>query len=154
MFRSYLWGCFFVKNNRNPTPDLRLLLRSILTWLATALVLLILSAFVLARIGVGSAVLGYVSSGISFFAALAAGIALGRDRRSGLLVRSLLTALILAVILLTAGFLVGDKQINPSAMLSVVSFTFAGTVVGAGLSGGRRPARQRSAFRAAKRVRS
>lgn len=143
-----------MKNNRNPTPDLRLLLRSILTWLVSALVLLILSAFILSRIGVGSAVLGYVSSGISFLAALAAGIVLGRDRRSGLLVRAMLAGLILVVLLLTAGFLVGERELSPSGILSVVSFTFAGAVVGAGLSGGRRPGRQRSAFRAKSRIRS
>lgn len=153
MFRSYLWGCFFLKNNRNPTPDLRLLLRAILAWLVAAFVLLLLSAFVLSRIGVGSAVLGYVSSGISFLAAAAAGITLGRDKRNGLLARSLLAALILVVILLTAGFLVGDREISSSAVLSVISFSFAGTLVGASLSGGRRPTRRQSSFRAKSRTR-
>ena len=136
-----------MQNNRVPALDLRLLLRSILVWLTTAFLLLLLSSMILARIGAGSAVLGYLSSAISFLAAIAAGIALGRGRREGLLLRALLFALLLVVLLLTAGYLIGEKEICPSAVLSVVSFTFAGAAAGAMLSSARRPARQRSSFR-------
>lgn len=140
-------GVFPLINYRIPALDLRILLRSILAWMATAVILLILSAFILARIGVGSAVLGYVSSAISFLAAFAAGITFGRERRNGFLIRALAAALILVVLLFTAGYLIGDKEISPSAVLSVVTFTFSGAAAGAFLSGVRRHARQKSAFR-------
>ena len=110
-------------------PGLRMLFRAFLIWSLIALLLLVLSSLVLAQMHVGSSVLGYVSSAISFLASFAAGISLGRGEGNRLY-PALLLALLLVILLLTLGFLAGDRSLNPSGILSVVTFTASGVLVG------------------------
>jgi hypothetical protein len=132
--------------------SLRQLLRALLAWSLTALILLLLSALILSRTGTGSSSLGYLSSALSFLAALAAGLSAGGRKGNGFFLPALLTAGFLVLILLTAGSLLGS--LNPSGVLSVVSFSFAGVFFGALLARGKhgrsagRPFRGKRAFRA------
>ncbi len=105
---------------------LRLLARALLVYALTAFLLLVLASFFLARSNVGSHVLGYVSSGISFLSAFLSSRLLLRAQKTGSLAPAMLFAVLLVILLLTIGFLAGDRKMDPSGVLSVVSFTFAG----------------------------
>lgn len=73
--------------------------------------------------------IGYLSSGMSFVAAFAAGAAAGRGGDKSFL--SMLSgALCLVVILLTLGFLLSYGKMNSAGVLSVASFTMAGYLTG------------------------
>ena len=117
--------------------SLRCLLRAVLAWCLTAVVLLAISSALLSRGVLGAGVLGYLSSAVSFLAALAAGIAAARCSGAGRLGVGLRLSLALVLILLTVGFLIAGKDLAPAGILSVVSFTIAGSLVGSVLLGGR-----------------
>ena len=121
-------------HNRNPAASLRLLLRAMGAWAMAALALLPLAALLLSRLSVGSAALGYWSSGLSFLTAVFAGLTAGDRQRAGSLPVCLLTGLFLCITLLTAGILTGGG-LDPSGILSVVSFTFAGVLLGGLVAG-------------------
>lgn len=106
------------------------ILSALFAWFLSALLLLILSSIILNEAGCSEKALGYTSSVISFVSAFAAGIVTGRKRKTGALYASLLTASFLVVALLTVGFLVNGSSIEPSAVMSVISFSFAGCVAG------------------------
>lgn len=57
--------------------------------------------------------------------------------------RSLVLALSLLILLLTLGFLIGDKQLEPSGVLSVVTFTISGVLFGSVVMGKIRPGRKK-----------
>ena len=133
--------------------SLRQLLRALLVWILSALLLTLLSALILSKTGTGSAVLGYLSSALSFLAALAAGFSSGGKKGSAFLFPALLTAGFLILILLTAGCIAGEA-LNPSAVLSVVSFTLTGVLLGSLIARGRRAASPRRSFRGKSSFRS
>ena len=114
------------------------LLRALLVWCVCALLFLIPAAAFLRVNPVGENVMGYLSSGISFAAALAAGIAAAGKSTSGKLAVGLRLALALVIPLLTAGFLIAGKELSPSGILSAASFTLAGCLAGSVLFAGRR----------------
>ncbi len=140
MFRSYLWGCFLLLKHIEQEGSVRLLLCAAAAWFAAALLLLTAASLILALTGLGSSVLGWISSAISFFSAFAAGAALRRKGRRAGFLQALLTAVLLIVILLSLGYLVSDRTPDPSGVLSVVSFTFAGIAASSLLF----PSRQRA----------
>ena len=145
MFQSYLWGCFYLIHNRNPGGSPRLLLRALGAWAAASLVLLPLAALLLSRLRIGSAAIGYWSSGLSFLAAFYAGLTAGDKRKDGSLSTCVATGFLLIILLLTVGYLV-KGSLDPSGILSVVSFTFAGVLFGGLTAGGKRKGRRRNAF--------
>ena len=110
--------------------DSAFLLSAVFVWLMSALLLLIISSIILNEAGCSEKSLGYVSSLISFLSALAAGIAAGRKRKAGTLYTALLTASVLVTALLTIGFLISGPSIEPSAVMSLISFSFTGCMVG------------------------
>ena len=113
---------------------LRRLLRALMTWAVSALLLLLAVSLILSRGKAGSALLGYCSSAISFLSAAAAAYFASDRKQDRPLLRGLLLALFLVIVLLTLGFLVREKEMNPSGILSVCCFTFAGTLLGGVLS--------------------
>ena len=118
--------------------SLRLIFRSLLLWTTTALLLLTLASFYLSRSGLGSDVIGYVSSGISFLCAVAAGAAAAKKNGDKPLLQGLLTAVFLVITLLTLGFLARGLDLNGSGILSVVTFTISGVLFGLALFRSRR----------------
>ena len=110
--------------------SVRALLRAILVWGGSAILLLTLTSLILAKASAGSEILGYCSSAISFVCAAAAGFSATQQRRDMPLWQGALIAIILVILLLTLGFLVKGKDLNPSGIMSVVSFTFAGALLG------------------------
>lgn len=112
------------------SPGLRVLVRALCVYVLSAFLLLVLTSFLLWRSHVGSASLGYVSSAISFLAAFLSSRFLLHSLKESSLVPALLFGLFLVIVLLTLGFLAGERSLDPSGVLSVVSFTFAGVLVG------------------------
>jgi len=111
--------------------DFSFLPAALFVWLLSALVLLVISSVILNEAGCSEKSLGYVSSLLSFGTAAAAGVAAGRKRKAGAFYTALVTAFVLVTALLTAGFLISSDMIEPSAVMSLVSFSFAGCLVGA-----------------------
>ncbi len=109
---------------------LRMLVRALCSYVLSAFLLLVFASFLLSRSDVGSHVLGYVSSVISFLTSFLSTRLLLRSQKSQSLFSSMLFGFILVILLLTLGYLAGDRSFNPSGVLSVVSFTFAGVLLG------------------------
>lgn len=120
---------------------LRFLLRAILAWLLCAAALLLCVSVFYAADGASLSTMGYASSAISFFAALAAGACAAREEREKRFFAVLISAGVLCFLLLLIGFLIAGRH-DRSAVISVVSFTFAGAFVGALLPGGKRKKRK------------
>ncbi len=132
------------KGNMAVPGGLRMLGKALLRWSIVAAAMLVTASLVLAGSGTGSELLGYVSSTISFLAAAAAGTAVERYER-GAIPRSLIIAGALIVVLLTAGVLIGRNEVDASGILSLVTFTISGAMVGAllpGLGQKKRPRRR------------
>ena len=129
--------------------SVRLLVRGLLAWLAAALTLCFLAACVIRALGLGSEYYGYISAGLSFLCAVFAGaVASGGERK---LATGLICALFLSIVLLTAGFVIGGRRLDPSAVLSVVSFSFAGCLIGSLLFGGKRADQKKTQFKRKKK---
>ena len=139
-------------HNRNPAGSLRLLLRAMGAWVLSALLLLPLAALLLSKLPIGSAALGYWSSSLSFLTAFFAGLTAGDRRREGSLSACMLAGLLLSIALLTLGILTG-AGLDPSGILSVVSFTFAGVLLGGIFSAGGGKRHKRAVNRQGIRVR-
>lgn len=139
-----------IKNITNRL-DLRFLPKALLGWVISAAVLLLLAAGIISKSTFSSASLGYVSSALSFLTALTAGAVAGRTRKGGALYAGLLTAAVLVICLLTAGFLAKGQDMEPSGILSVVSFSFAGCLFGSVFFSGKKNSGKKTRFRPAKR---
>lgn len=113
------------------SPSLRMLARALFAYLLASFVLLVLASFLLSRSGAGSNILGYVSSAISFLAAFLSTRVLLRSQKALSLYTAALFGVLLVILLLTLGFLAGERSLDPSGVLSVISFTFAGVLLGA-----------------------
>jgi len=113
-----------------PSPGLRMLVRALCVYVLSAFLLLVLASFLLARSNVGSHVLGYVSSAISFLSSFLSTRLLLRSQKSQSLFTAMFFGVLLVILLLTLGFLAGERSLDPSGVLSVVSFTFAGVLLG------------------------
>ena len=120
----------FSKGN-HVMPEGRCLLRAAAVWIIGALLLTVLATFIANAAGLGEGSLGYISSAVSFLAAAAAGFASVYENQTGRLVSALITATVLVILLLTTGFLIKGGELDPSSIMSLVSFTYAGTLLGA-----------------------
>ena len=112
-------------------PTGKSLLHALGVWLLSALILTCAAALLVNAFGLRETQLGYVESLISFFAAFFAGSTAVRRGNSGRLLTALVAGTSLVVVLLTLGFLAGGKGFDPSSILSVVSFSYAGCFAGA-----------------------
>ena len=126
-------------------PDSAFLLKAAAAWLICSLILLPTAALVLNACGATERALSMTSSAISFLAAVGAGLAAAKKRRAKTVYTALLSAAVLTTALLTLGFLIAGEKLDPSAVLSLVSFSFAGCLVGAVLLG-RPPKRDRKFY--------
>lgn len=111
-------------------PDGRYLLRAGLAWGVSASVLLLVGTLAANSLGLGEQGLGIMSSAVSFSAAFAAGFIATRSCTASRLFISLTTATALIIFLLTVGFLIKGEEMNASAILSIVSFTYVGVLSG------------------------
>ena len=112
-------------------PDGRSLLRAIAAWVLSAPVFLAMAAFAANVTGAGEMSIGYISSAVSFLSAAAAGYNAMRNQKSAGIAAALITATAIVIMLLSVGFLIKGEEMNASSMISLVSFTYAGILVGA-----------------------
>lgn len=113
--------------------------RAVLAWAVSAAVMLVAGALLISKGGISSSGLGYLSSGISFVAALFSGAVAARGRNRGKLYLGLMSGAAMTVILLTLGFALKGAAIRADGVLSVASFTMAGSAAGAVLLSGGLP---------------
>lgn len=138
-------GVFSLSDEKQILPDTGFLVSAMAAWCMCALVTLSLTALLAATTGMGEQVLGYLSSANSFICAAAAGAAAISRSRLPRFFTALLTGTALVILLLTAGFLIRGEEMDPSSILSVVSFSYAGALTGCvfrlkpGKQRGRRP---------------
>ena len=107
-------------------PDGLFLVRALIAWLLCAAVLLVLAALTANAAKMGEQGIAYLSSGVSFLCAAAAGKAAAESKKSNSLAIAVITATALVIFLLTAGFLIRGEDMAPSSVLSLVSFGYAG----------------------------
>jgi putative membrane protein (TIGR04086 family) len=131
-------GGVFLHKNGIAGGSLRLILKSLLLWTASALALLTIASIILSTTDIGSETVGYVSSAISFLCAVAAGTATVKQNGDKPLIQALVTAIILVILCLTMGFLARGHELNASGILSVVSFSISGVLLGSVLTGNKR----------------
>ena len=118
-------------NEKPKLPDASFLPGAACAWLLCACVLLLLTTLSANLTGMGEQGIGYLSSLNSFLAAAAAGLAAAKRSRAPRLLTALMTGTALVILLLTVGFLAKGEEMDPSSVLSVVSFSYAGVLLGA-----------------------
>ena len=109
--------------------------RAAAAWTVSATVLLTIASAIINASDCGEYIMGYVCSALSFLSAFSAGAAAAGKGRKGTLYAGALTGAVITTVLLTVGFIVKGSETEASAVLSVVSFTFAGSIAGAVLFG-------------------
>jgi len=110
------------------------LLKGFLAWMAAAAVLLTAAALLLAKGKIPYHAVGYLCSLMSFLAAAYAAARLERSGGGGLL-SALIFSGFLVLLLLTLGYVIGGNKMSPSGIISVVSFTISGCLLGCVLFG-------------------
>ena len=137
-------------NESNHSFDAGFLFSAAAAWGLSAGILLCLAAAMAGLTNAGETALGYYSSALSFLTAAAAGAAAARRRQTGGILTAFAAATAIIILLLTIGFMIKGEHMDPSAVLSVVSFTCAGCLVGSCLffkpvkKTGKRPFRTRN----------
>ena len=104
-------------------------------WAISAAALILLGAVLLRILHGGEESLAYMSAAVSFLSAFAAGVAAARKNGGKRLAAGLISGFALCILLLTVGFLIKADNLDPSAVLSVASFTITGALSGALLFG-------------------
>ena len=95
-------------------PNAGFLLHALLGWIVGAVLLLLVTSLIANTAEVGDA----------------AGISAARRQSAARLPAALIAATALVIVLLTIGFLIRGEGMDSSAILSIVSFTYAGVVMG------------------------
>ena len=111
-------------------PDGLFLFSALIAWLLCAAILLVLAALIANAAKMGEQGIAYLSSGVSFLCAAAAGKAAAERKKSNSLAIAVITATALVIFLLTAGFLIRGEDMAPSSVLSLVSLGYAGVLFG------------------------
>ena len=110
--------------------DVRYLFRAVIAWSVSALFLLLIGSAIIASAGVGASQVAYFSSAISFLSAFFAGGFAAYESGSFRWPLALLCGVILSVLLLLIGFLIAGNDLAADGIISVVTFTVAGALVG------------------------
>lgn len=119
-------------SEKNPQDyrDLRFLAPAFLGWCICALIGTAAASVIVCRAKLPEASIGYISSLLSFLSAACAGVAAAGKRKAPLIYTEALTAGAIIIALLTVGFAAAGESIRPDGVLSLVSFTAAGTFSG------------------------
>ena len=117
--------------NGSEAIDIRYLLSSIFFWIVCSLVILPLAALVAHIFRLGENAMAYLSSSLSFATAAAAGARAINLRRKNALGTAAVTGVCIIILALTLGFIIAGDKLDAAGILSVVSFTLSGALVGA-----------------------
>ena len=141
-----------MKGNSAQALDIRFLPEAVLMWFLSMLVLLPLGALTAELIKCSEAGLAYISSALSFLAALAAGAKAIRARKKSAVSTAIISALTIIIAALTLGFVIAGDKLQADGILSLVTFTFSGALVGCVFfSGGRVKAKRSLAAKPGRR---
>lgn len=110
--------------------DIRFLPDAILMWFISAIILLPLAALAAELTRCSEAGLAYISSSTIFLTSLAAGAKAIRTRKKSAVITAIISALSIIIITLTLGFVIAGDKLEPDGILSLVTFTFSGALVG------------------------
>ena len=147
MYYIKLTGGFRL-NKTFELPDARFILHAAAAWAAAALILALLAALAVSQLSIPAGTIGYISSAMSFIAALIAGSRAARERKTGAVYTGLVAGVVITTLALTLGFIVAGDSIAADGVLSVVTFTLAGCLVGSVFfAGGRRKSAKSRAVR-------
>lgn len=116
--------------NSSQALDIRFLPDAILMWFISALILLPIAALTAQLTQCSEAGLAYISSAASFLTALAAGAKAIRTRKKSAVLTAIISALSIIIIALTLGFVIAGDKLQADGILSLVTFTFSGALVG------------------------
>lgn len=142
----FIGGVFLPVNNISEKTDIRFLMRAVLAWFLAAVILLLLASLIVSKASISSGTVGYISSALSFLAALFAGAKASSERRKGNVYTGLITGAAIVTLLLTIGFLIEGTEMESDGILSVVTFTFAGCLAGAVLLPGGKTRAKKTRF--------
>lgn len=119
-------------------PDARYIAAATAAWGVTAAALALLAALAVTLFSVPAGAIGYISSAMSFTAALVGGSRAMRERKTGAVYTGLVAGVVITTVALTLGFIVAGSGIAADGVLSVVTFTLAGCLAGSVLFAGKR----------------
>lgn len=119
-----------MKGNSAQALDIRFLPDAVLTWFISALILLPLAAMTAQLVKCGEAGLAYISSALSFMTALAAGAKAMHTRKKKAVTTAAISAMTIIIAALTLGFIIAGDKLQSDGILSLVTFTFSGALVG------------------------
>ena len=119
------------------SPDAGFLLTGVLVWLLSTLLLLTIAAAAVYALETEEASLGYIISAISFLSAAAAGFSAAKKRGKAAIYAGLLVGTAVICLALTLGFLIAGNRITADSVLSLVTFTMAGSLAGCVLPNGK-----------------
>lgn len=124
-------------NKKLELPDARFLLTAVVTWLAASLLCVLLCALIVQLSDAAAGTVGYISSALSFITAAAAGARAAGVRGRGAVYTGLVSGVVIITLALTLGFIIAGQEIAADGVLSVVTFTLSGTLVGSVFFAGR-----------------
>lgn len=119
-----------MKKNMAQALDIRFLPDAILMWFLSSIVLLPLATAAAEISKCGEIGLAYISSALSFLTALAAGAKAMKTRKKNAVVTAFISSLLIIIIALTLGFVIAGERLQADGILSLVTFTFSGALVG------------------------
>lgn len=117
-------------DKENSSADLLFLLKAAVVWMGAALILLLLCSAIISGFNLSSSSVAYFSSAISFVSAFAASYAVTRGTQVKRLKYGITTGLVLTVFLIMLGFIARGRELSADGVLSVLSFTLSGALVG------------------------
>lgn len=112
-------------------PDVRSVLTGCSAWCVCALCLTLAAAGVMTLADIPASAVGYICSALSFASAFFAGVCAMRVRERGALTLGLAVGTAATIIALTLGFIISESGLDADGVLSVVTFTLSGALVGA-----------------------
>lgn len=111
--------------------DIRYLLSSLLFWMMCSAIMLPFAALGAHIFKCGETALAYISSSLSFVSALLAGAKAMHTRKRNAIGTAFVTGVCIIILALTLGFIVAGEKLDAAGILSVVTFTISGSLVGA-----------------------
>ena len=111
--------------------DIRFLLSSMLFWFISSMILLPLAALGAHVFECGENALAYLSSSLSFLTSLLAGSKAMHIRKRNAIGTAFVTGVCIIILALTLGFIVAGEKLDAAGILSVVTFTISGSLMGA-----------------------
>ena len=124
-------------NKKLELPDARFLLTAVTTGFAASLLCVLLCALIVQLSNAAAGTVGYISSALSFATAAAAGARAARVRGRGAVYTGLTSGVVIITLALTLGFIIAGQEIAADGVLSVVTFTLSGALVGSVFLAGR-----------------